>query len=112
MITLKQQLEEYKKTVQELIESVKNYGELPDLLMQKKKDILQNIKESGYNEEEIKNNVEELDILSLENELELAIKKEMVTIKKKIENIRTSRLARDNYKNSQRQKIVLFRGKA
>lgn len=112
MIALGKQLEEYKKTVEELIESMKKDGELPDLLLEKKKSILLEIKEAGYDPQDIKNSVEELNILVLENELELAIKKEMVNIKKKIENIRTSRLARDNYRNLQRQKVVLFRGKA
>lgn len=111
-MTLRKELETYKKIILDLIESVKKDGELPDSLLEKKNAILQEIKEAGYNKEDIERNLRELDISCLENELELAIKKEMVGIKKKIENIKKSRIARDNYINSQRQKIILFRGKA
>lgn len=112
MITLRSQLEEYKQTVLDLIEKVRRDGEVSDVLLEKKNFILKEIKEADYNKEEIKNTIEELSILSLENELELEIKKEMVKIKKKIENMKTSELMRENYRNLQRQKIVLFRGRA
>lgn len=112
MITLRSQLEEYKQTVLDLIEKVRRDGEVSDVLLEKKNFILKEIKEADYNKEEIKNTIEELSILSLENEFELEIKKEMVKIKKKIENMKTSELMRENYRNLQRQKIVLFRGRA
>ncbi|OOM79978.1 hypothetical protein [Clostridium sp. BL-8] len=112
MISLRQQLEEYESTIVDLIEGVKENQELSDLLLRKKNNLLKEIKEAKYDEEEIRRNLDELNIPAIENELELTIKKEMVKIKKKIENIRTAKLARRNYKSLQQEKFVLFRGKA
>lgn len=111
MITLETQLEEYKKVILNLIESAKA-GEGLSELLNKKKNILKEIEEAGYDKNEIQEYVKKLEILELENELQLTIKKEMVTIKKKIENFRTAKKARQNYRNLDKQNIVLFRGKA
>lgn len=109
---LSEKLNEYKKIIVDLTEEVKKNQELSDLLLRKKNSILKEIRETDCDEEEIKKSLEELGIPALENELELTIKKEMVTIKKKIENIRTAKKVRKNYSNLQQEKFVLFRGKA
>lgn len=109
---LSEKLNEYKKVIVDLTEEVKRNQELSNLLLRKKNNLLKEIREADYDEEEIKKSLEELGILALENELELTIKKEMVTIKKKIENIRTAKKVRRNYSNLQQEKFVLFRGKA
>ncbi len=111
-IILRKELEEYKKTVLDLIEEVQKDQELSDQLLEKKNNILKEIRDAGYDKCEIERNIEELGITAAENELELTIKKEMVKIKKKIENIRTTKIARKNYNNQQRAQMVLFRGKA
>ena len=110
MIDLKQLLEEYKNLTLILIEKAKNDEELSENI-EKKNNILREIKEFNYTEDEVKGIIKELNIPEIENELNLTIKKEMVKIKKKIENIRAARVARKMYRMSSQPQIELLRKK-
>jgi len=110
MINIRIQLEEYRDLTLNLIENAKNDGELSDLI-NKRDNILKEFDESDYSKEEFKKIVREFNIIELDNELQLIVKKEMVKIKKKIENIRTTRVARNGYDKS-REQIKLFMRRA
>jgi hypothetical protein len=111
MINLRVFLDEYKKIILELIERTKK-GEELSVLIKNRNNMLKKIEESDYDEEELKKIVKELSILKLENELQLTIKKEMVTIRKKINNIKTTRVIRERYNSTEKPNFILFRGKA
>jgi hypothetical protein len=110
MMNLRTLLVEYKNTTLILIEKAKKDEELTDLIS-KSNAILEEAKKIEYTENELEEILKELNIVELENELRLTIKKEMVKIKKKIENIRTTKMARQTYRNSRRD-LRLFIGKA
>jgi len=110
MINFRNQLEEYRNLTLSLIEKAKNDEELSEII-NKRDNILKEFDEADYGKEEFKKIVKEFNILELDNELELIVKKEMVKIKKQIENIRSTRIARNGYSNSQTQ-IKLFTRKA
>ena len=110
MINFRIQLEEYRHLTLNLIENAKNEGELSDLI-NKRDNILKEFDESDYSKEEFKKIVREFNIIELDNELQLIVKKEMVKIKKKIENIRTMRVAKNGYDKS-REQIKLFMNRA
>lgn len=110
MIKLKKPLEEYKKLTIELIRKAKNDEDLSELI-NKRDDILKDIGQQDYNKEEFRNIVQALDIIKLDDELKLVVKKEMVQVKKKIEKIRAARVARTSYRNSS-ESIKLFMKKA
>src|SRR5471030_2499890 len=100
MIDLRKPLEEYRSLTLELIQEAKNDKELSEELINKRDDILKEIRQHDYSKEEFKSIVESLKILELDKELKLVVKKEMVEIKKKIEGIRAARVARNSYRNS------------
>lgn len=110
VIDLKKPLEEYKNLTLELIKKAKNDEDLSELI-NKRDDILKEIGKHEYSKDEFRKIVESLEILKLDEELKLVVKKEMVEIKKKIEKIRTARVARMSYRNST-EKIKLFMNKA
>lgn len=110
MIELKKPLEEYKRLTIELIRKAKNDEDLAELI-NKRDEILKDIGQQDYNKEEFRNIVQALDIIKLDDELKLVVKKEMVEVKKKIEKIRLARVARTSYRNSS-ESIKLFRNKA
>jgi hypothetical protein len=106
MIDFRKPLEEYKNLTLSLIEKAKNDEELAELI-NKRDDILKEFKITDYSKDEFKEIVKKLNIIELDNELQLIVKKEMVKIKKKIENIKDAKLARNSYKNS-REQVKLF----
>lgn len=110
MINFRKPLEEYRDLTLNLIDKAKNDEELSDLI-NKRDNILKEFDEADYSKEEFKKIVKEFNILKLDNELQLIVKKEMVKIKKKIENIRATRVARDGYGKSHEQ-IKLFMRRA
>ena len=103
-------LEEYRDLTLNLIENAKKNEELSNLI-NKRDNVLKEFDEVDYSKEEFKKNVKEFNILELDNELQLTVKKEMVKIKKQIENIRATRVAREGYGKSQEQ-IKLFMRRA
>ena len=110
MMDLKKPLEEYKNLTLELIRKATNDEDLSELI-NKRDDILKEIEQHDYNKEDFRNIVQSLDILKLDEELKLVVKKEMVGIKKKIDKIRAARVARIGYRNSS-ERIKLFMNKA
>ncbi|WP_297417071.1 hypothetical protein [Clostridium sp.] len=110
MTTLRNLLEEYRNITLKLIEKTKNGEDLTNLIKQSN-NILDEVRKVEYNKNELEEILIELNIENLENELRLTIKQEMVKIKKKIENIRTIKIARQTYRNSHRE-IKLFIGRA
>jgi len=110
MMNLRTLLEEYKNITVILIEKAKKDEDLTDLIS-KSNYILAEAKKTDYTKKELEEILMELNIIELENELRFTIKKEMVQIKKKIENIRTTKIARETYRN-QRRNLKLFIAKA
>lgn len=102
--------EEYKTLTITTIEMVKDDQDVRDIIL-KKNNILEEIKKEEFNEEELKEIIKELNIESVEKDLVLTIKKEMVNTKRKIDNLNKAKLARMNYKKSEYQP-TLFRGNA
>jgi hypothetical protein len=110
MIDLRKNLEEYKNLTLELIKKAKNDEDLSQLINERD-DILKEIGRHNYNKEDFRNIVQSLDILKLDEELKLVVRKEMVEIKKRIEQIRAARVARNGYRKSS-ESIKLFMNKA
>jgi len=110
MINFRKPLEQYRDLTLNMIERVKNDEELSDLINMRD-NILKEFDEADYSKEEFKKIVMEFNILKLDSELQLLVKKEMVKIKKKIENIRSTRVASKGYGKS-REQIKLFMRRA
>jgi hypothetical protein len=108
MINFRKSLEKYRNLTLNLMEKAKDDEELSDLI-NKRSDILKEFDETDYDKEEFKKIVQELNIIELNNELQLTVKKEMVKIKKQIENIRATRVARNSYSKSQQQVMLFMR---
>lgn len=95
-MNLREYLEEYKTLTLELIDRVKKDDELEHLI-KKREDILELIKGSNFNEVEIKDIGNSLDLLGLEEELQNELINEKVKIKKEIENLKKAKQANMNY---------------
>ena len=104
-------LEEYRDLTLNLIENAKKNEELSNLI-DKRDNVLKEFDRVDYSEEEFRKIVKEFNIIELDNELQLIVKKEMVQIKRKIENIRKSRVAKSNYTKSQQEEYKLFISRA
>lgn len=110
MVELRQLISEYKEITLDLIEKVKNDDELEEGI-KRRNNILKKIKNTNHNEEEIKELLKKANVSALDNELELTIKKEMVKIKKKIENMRKAKNARKMYRANNQLEMKLFEKK-
>jgi len=99
-MNLKESLYEYRNLTLELIEKIKNDDELESLFSQRK-DIIDNIRNLEFAEDEFKSIYESMGILGLEEKLKNEIQSEQNKIKEKIKYIKITRNARNKYENSQ-----------
>ncbi len=95
-MNLYEYLEEYKTLTLEMMDKIREDGNL-DVLVNKREEILKAINELDFDKEDIKRIGNSLNLLELEEELELLIKKEKVEVKKKIESLKKTRQANANY---------------
>ena len=95
-MNLREYLEEYKALTLFLIDEVKKDGELNDLI-EKRENILKSINDFNTDKEEVKTIGNSLKLLELEQELQNSVEKEMVKIKKQIQNLKKARQANTNY---------------
>jgi uncharacterized protein YdcH (DUF465 family) len=90
-------LEEYKKITLDLIEKIKQDNDEFEELIDKRSEVLENIKNLNFSSEEFKKIVNDLDLLRLDEELVRLMKVEQVKIKSKMDVIKRGRQAAKNY---------------
>lgn len=89
-------LSEYKALTLDIMERTNTDG-LIEYLINERQQLLNEILKLEYLEDEIKKIADSLNIIQLEKELEILIKKEKVNTKKKIENLKKMRVANIKY---------------
>lgn len=97
---LKASLENYRNITIELIEKVKK-GEDLNTLLQKRGELIENIKRLNFTNEEFQTIAKSFDILKLEEKFQESINKEKENIKEKIRFVNITREARIKYESSQ-----------
>lgn len=101
-------LEEYKALTLTLIDEAKKDGNLEQLI-EKREEILKFIKNSSFNEEEIRSIGNSFNLLELEEELQSELKKEQVKIKKEIENLNKRKQANMQYNRFENRSRIFNR---
>lgn len=110
MFDVTKPLEEYRELTVRMIEKAKNGEDLSELINERGL-LIEELRNHDYDKNELKKYIESLEIINLDNELRLVVKKEMVNIKRQIEKIRAVRIARNGYINTS-EKVKLFMNKA
>lgn len=95
-VNLSKYLKEYKELTLELIEEVKKEGDLEPLL-NKREEILNLIRDMNFDKEEIKRIGNSLNLLQLEEEFHMSVKKEQVRIKQEIAKLKNGHKVNQNY---------------
>ena len=90
-------LENYKAITLELIEKIKQDNDEFEEFIDKRSEVLENIKNLNFSSEEFKKIVNSLDLLRLDEELVRLMKVEQVKIKSKMDVIKRGRQAAKNY---------------
>jgi hypothetical protein len=101
--------EKYKEITLQLIDKCSNGDDLDELLNERG-NIIDKIGEINLSKEELKEKVEALNILELDNELQTRIKQEKNKTKSQIDILRKNREARKNYNNIQ-ERLQIFSAK-
>lgn len=90
-------LEKYKEITLKLIEKVKQDEDEFEELIDKRSEILEKIKNMNFSSEEIKEIVDDLNIMKLDEELVRLMKVEQVKIKSKMDVLKRGQQAAKNY---------------
>jgi hypothetical protein len=102
-------LEKYKEITLQLIDKTTTGEDLQELINERSK-IIDEIINVDFNEEELKEKVENFNILELDNELQTLVKKEKNKIRNQINMLRKNREARKNY-NKINDNLKIFSAK-
>lgn len=92
-------LEEYKSLTLDIMESLNGLGNIKRFLLERDR-VLEEINKLEADEEDIKIIGEELKLKELEDEMQLAVKKEKVRIKTKIANLKRMKNGNMKYASS------------
>lgn len=103
-------LVDYKNITLELIESISDIEKVEDLMI-KRQQIIDDINLNSFDKTKFKEVADNLNLLEIENDLINKMKKENVTAKKALENIRRLKKARSIY-NRGEEKPVFFNMKS
>lgn len=93
---LEEYLKEYKALTLDIMERVNIDGSI-GYLVNERQEILDKIKFLGFDKSDIKGIGESLNLIKLEEELNLMIKKEKINVKRRIENLKKMRSANMKY---------------
>lgn len=93
---LKQNMEKYKNLTLELMDRIEEQGNRLYLLQQRE-DILNEIKNEGYNQEELQDICNELGIVETEHELKRKVADEMLNLKKQMKEVNSGMKGSQTY---------------
>lgn len=97
-MNLREYLEEYRDLTLKIIDEVKKDGQISPSI-DKREEIIKAVNIQDFDKEEIKTIVKLLNLEKLEEELQILYKKEMVEVKRQIDNIKKAKQININYNN-------------
>ena len=99
MMELEKILYEYKNVTLEMIELVNSNNFDISLLLQKREKILNSISELSIDKNELKEEIERLEIMDYDEKLQFIVKEKMIEIRKDIKRLKQSQQAYHKYCN-------------